>query len=92
MNPNNPTHNKIIGYLIMILGFIFFVVGVPIALSTGIIRLLGEIICAIGIALLIASTVWMYKKVRCPHCGALLNLKIWPIRKCPYCGKRTDDV
>ena len=92
MNLNNPSHNRIIGYLIMISGAITFGTGMEIAHMTGIIRLLGEIICVIGIGLFIASIVWMYKKVRCPHCGMLLHLKLYPIRKCPYCGKRTDDV
>ena len=92
MNLNNPSHNRIIGYLIMILGAIVFGIGMEIAHMTGIVRLLGEIISVIGIGLFIASIVWMYKKVRCPHCGMLLHLKFYPIRKCPYCGKRTDDV
>ena len=92
MNLNNPSHNRIVGYLIMISGAITFGIGMEIAHMNGIIRLLGEIVCIIGVALFIASTVWMYKKVRCPHCGMLLHFKFYSIRKYPHCGKRTDDV
>ena len=40
--------------------------------------------------LFIVVTAWMIMKVRCPHCGQLLELKLYNIDYCRYCGKSTD--
>lgn len=91
MNLNNPRINRIIGYLIMFVAFVPFTLGYKMV-SSGIMIIVGIVILTIGILLLCASVVWVFKKVRCPHCNALLHLKLYPISKCPYCGKRTDDI
>ena len=44
----------------------------------------------IGGLMAAASVIWMVRKVRCPHCNMLLHLKLYPIDRCPYCGKSTD--
>ncbi len=91
MKFNNPSTNKIIGYLILFASFIPIAIGYKL-ISSGKLMIIGVIALLIGIFLFCASVVWMFKKVRCPHCNALLPLKIRPISKCPYCGKRTDDI
>ena len=76
-------------YIILLVGIIIFGTGCVFVNFENTVS--GIILCIIAVPVLIASVVWMIKKVRCPHCGALLHLRLYPISKCPYCGKNTDD-
>ncbi|MCR5150907.1 MAG: hypothetical protein K6B52_06750 [Clostridiales bacterium] len=80
----NPRTCRLIGYIILFAGFGFVIAG-SIAGNTA--RTVLYLIAGLFIA---ASVVWMIKKVRCPHCGALLHLKFYDISTCQYCHKRTD--
>jgi hypothetical protein len=90
MNRNNPTRNRIKGYGILSAGILCFALGCFINNTTSQ-RTAAYALCAAGIIICIISTVWMIRKVRCPHCGKLLHLKLfYSNRTCPYCGKDTD--
>ena len=91
LNSNNPNTNKIIGYVILFIGFVFFAVGWRIKNTVGIGRLFGYVLIIIGLALCVAATVWVVKKVRCPHCNALLSLKMKSEHICPYCHEKIDN-
>lgn len=80
----DPKINRIIGYVILFIGFGFVITG---TISGGIFLVIFYIL---GGLFVVASTVWMIMKVRCPHCGALLHLKLYNIDRCPRCGKSTD--
>ena len=88
----NPRINRAIGYIILCIGFAVFGIGCMMYYKSDTSVVLGVIVCIIGVLLFVFSTIWMIKKVRCPHCNALLHLKLYPVSTCPYCGKRTDDV
>jgi len=80
----NPKINRIIGYVIFFIACAMFIMG---TMSSDPLRtvlyIIGGIIAAV-------SVVWMVMKVRCPHCGALLHLKLYNIDRCPQCGRSTD--
>jgi len=80
----DPKINRIIGYVIFLAACIFFIMG---TVSGGPLMIVFYII---GGVIAAASVVWMIMKVRCPHCGALLHLKLYNIDRCPVCGKSTD--
>ena len=83
----DPNRAKGIMYLIMFASFVPLGAGAAMQVSRPVI---AYILLALGAALMIASLVYGVKNVRCPHCGALLNLKLWPLHTCPYCKKRVD--
>ena len=86
----NPRTARMIGYIILFVGIIIFGIGCIFVNFENTVS--GIVLCIIAVPVLIASFVWIIRKVRCPHCGALLHLKLYyPISKCPYCGKNTDD-
>lgn len=80
----DPKVNRIIGYVIFFIACGFVIAGTT---SGGILRVIFYIIAGLFTA---ASIVWDIMKVRCPHCGALLHLKLYNIDRCPQCGKSTD--
>ena len=51
---------------------------------------LRYVIWGVGIALCVYSTVYGVKRVRCPHCHALLSLKLTHTVRCPYCHEYVD--
>ncbi len=81
---NDPKINRIIGYIVLFIGFGFVIAG---TVCGDILKIIFYVIAALLIA---GSFVWMIMKVRCPHCGALLHLKLYSIARCPHCGKNTD--
>lgn len=84
----SPRKARLIGYIILFASFPFFGMAVGLKeVAGGLLSMLFIIIGAVGV---IVSTVWSIRKVRCPHCNALLPLKLYPISRCPYCGKSTD--
>ena len=83
----DPNHAKGILYLILFASFVPFGVGAAFMESM---VWLSVILYVAGGALMIVSLVYGIKNVRCPHCGQLQNLKLWPITTCPYCKKRVD--
>ena len=85
---DNPNINRTIGYVILFIGFILFYKGFHYPTQED--PLNGHNIFLIGISviMMIVSMVWMLLKVRCPHCHKLLNLKLYHIDVCPYCGKK----
>lgn len=88
MKQMNPRTARLIGYVLMILSCIVFGTG---AACTGVWGgVLSMLLIVAGAALFALSTIWMIRKVRCPHCNQLLHLKLYDISVCPYCGRRTD--
>ena len=90
MNFNNPRINRVIGYVILFAGLIPAGTGMTF-IKFDINGTLGFVLTVLGFALMVLSVFWMIKKVRCPWCGALLPLKLYPIKRCPYCKHETDD-
>ena len=85
---NKPRVNRVIGYVILFLGFLFIIMG-TVCRDRG--DGIFSIVCYVFGGLLdVFSVVWMVLKVRCPHCGAILHFKLYDIRRCPYCGRSTD--
>ncbi len=85
---NTPRKCRRTGYVILFTGVVLFALGLYPRNTGGKVNVFLVIVSLIIIA---ASVVWMIKKVRCPHCGALLHLKLYNIDVCPYCGKNTDN-
>ncbi len=85
---NTPRKCRRTGHVIMFTGIVLFALGLYPRNFGGKANVFLVILSLIIIA---ASVVWMIKKVRCPHCGALLHLKMYNIDVCPYCGKNTDN-
>lgn len=85
----NPRINRIIGYIILFIGFILFYKGFRQYGLDGSFngKSITLIICAS--LFVVCSTIWMIGKVRCPHCGKLLDLKLYDISTCKFCGKDT---
>lgn len=92
MNSRNPNTNKLIGFAILFSGFVLFGIGWRLTKAVGIECILGYVLVVMGLVLCVVSTIWVIKKVRCPHCNALLSLKLSSVNTCPYCGRRTDDI
>ena len=89
MNNNmDPRLARAIGYAAMFGGFI--VVGIGTACFNILEGVVSLILYGIAGLFLAFSIIWMIRKVRCPHCGQLLHLKLYDISVCPYCGKSTD--
>lgn len=90
MDMNNPKINRLIGYIVLFIGFFLFYKGVkPVSLTDNIADA-DFVFLALAVGFLVGSTVWMIKKVRCPHCNKLLHLKLYNIDVCPHCCKSTD--
>ncbi len=83
-----PRIARIIGYVILFASFPFMGAGMCLTDVAG--GLLSMALLIVGGGLLAASAVWCLRKVRCPHCNALLPLKLYDIRVCPYCKKSTE--
>lgn len=87
----NPKINRTIGYIILFSGFGFFYKGLHSGTLEDGINSMNLLLVIIAIVFIVFSIIWMILKVRCPHCNRLLNLKLWNIDYCPFCGKRTDE-
>lgn len=87
----NPKINRIIGYIIMFIGFYVFYKGAHAGTAPDGVNGTDYTVLTWGLILVIGAFVWMLFTVRCPHCNGLLNLKLGNIDVCPYCGKRTDS-
>ena len=88
MNNMNPKLARVIGYAVMFAGFICVGIGTAcLNILEGIVSI--TIYCFAGF-LLMVSVIWMIRKVRCPHCGRLLHLKLYDISVCQHCGRSTD--
>ena len=87
----NPKINRIIGYVVLFIGFFVFYKGFHSATAADPVNGLNPLLICISLVLIIGAFVWVILKVRCPHCGKLLNIKLGNIDICPHCGKRTDD-
>lgn len=83
----NPKINRVIGYIVLFIGFGLFYKGLHASIDeSGI----DYFFVVTGLVFVIASIIWMILKVRCPHCGGILNPKLTNIDCCPYCGKNTE--
>lgn len=87
----NPTINRILGYVILFIGFFLFYKGFHYPTHEEPVNGHNPIIIGISIIIMIISFAWMLLKVRCPHCNQLLALKLKNIDVCPNCGKNTDS-
>lgn len=87
----NPKINRIIGYVVLFIGFFVFYKGFHSSTAADPVNGLNPLSICISLVLIIGAFVWLILKVRCPHCGKLLNIKLGNIDICPHCGKRTDD-
>lgn len=85
----DPRVNKIIGYIILAVGLYFVYKGSHYPTEEDPYNGKNYYLLALSAVFLISSLVWMIKKVRCPHCGCILNLKIANIDRCPQCHKKT---
>ena len=86
----NPKINRIIGYIVMFIGFYVFYKGAHSGTAPNGVDGYDYFVLGIGLILVIVAFVWMFIKVRCPHCNGILNLKLGNIDVCPHCGKHTD--
>lgn len=86
----NPKINRIIGYIVMFIGFYVFYKGCHAGTAANGVDGYDYFVIGIGLLLVIGAFVWMLLKVRCPYCNGLLNLKLADISVCPYCGKKTE--
>lgn len=86
----NPKLNRGIGYIILFIGFTIFYKGFHAGTAPDGVNGTNPLVIAIGLGFVIGSLVWMIFKVRCPHCGKLLELKLYNIDRCPYCGRFID--
>lgn len=87
----NPKTNRWIGYIILFIGFTIFYKGFHAGTAPDGVNGTNSFIIAVGLVFVISSFVWMILKVRCPHCGKLLELKLYNIDRCPHCGRYTDE-
>lgn len=86
----NPRVNRIIGYIILFIGFVLFYKGFHQYNLEGSFNGKSVVLIVISSVFIIGSFVWMILKVRCPHCGKLLDLKLYDISVCKFCGKDTS--
>lgn len=91
LNMKNPKVNRLIGYLILFIGFVIFYRGAQPVSVTDNPADANFFLIAVSFVFIVGSIVWMVKKVRCPHCNHLLHLKLYNIDVCPNCGKSTDS-
>ena len=84
----DPRINRATGYGIFFSGLLLVGIG------TGLSEIPRMVFWMLGLLIFAGSVLWMFTKVRCPHCNRLLHLKLYDIRRCPYCGKSTkpDDT
>lgn len=75
-------------FLIMFLGFGLMAAAAYFDLGA----VLKVVLMSAGVILsLVLSSVFGIKKVRCPHCNALLSLKLTHTYKCPFCNENIND-
>ena len=86
----NPTTNRTIGYIILFAGFSLLFWGTHYPTPEDPFNGKNPVLIVLSIIVIIAAMAWTIAKVRCPHCGKLLELKLYNIDRCRYCGKRTD--
>lgn len=82
----DPKVNRLIGYVVLFIGFGFFYKGFHTTTDASSIDLFGVVI---GLIFVVTSIIWMVSKVRCPHCGGILDPRLTNIDYCPNCGKST---
>ena len=87
----NPTTNRTIGYIILFAGFSLLFWGTHYPTSEDPFNGKSPVLIVLAVILFIAVTVWMIMKVRYPYCGKLLELKLYNIDRCRYCGKKTNE-
>lgn len=87
----NPRISRMIGYVILFIGFILFYKGFHFSTIEDPVNGKNPILIVIAVLLIILSFVWMLLKVRCPHCKKLLYLRLRNLDKCPHCGRDTDS-
>lgn len=87
----NPNINRVIGYVILFIGFILFYKGFHYPTPEDSVNGHNSFLIGISIITMIVSFAWMLLKVRCPHCNNLLSLKLKNIDVCPYCGNNTNS-
>lgn len=87
----NPKINRIIGYVILFIGFFMFYRGFHYPTQEDPVNGHNPILIGISIIFIIVSFSWMLIKVRCPHCNQLLALKLKNIDVCPNCGKNPNS-
>ena len=83
----NPNKNRLIMYLIMFPGFGIMGFG-----SCSEYALDRWVCWIIGIIMVIVAFIWGVKKIRCPYCNLLLNMKITYSMICPRCQARLDNI
>ncbi len=81
----NPNRSRKIMFIIMFAGLLLFGIAAYGERSTT-----DYVKMGIGVIIIIYSTIYGVRNVRCPYCNALLSLKIMHNFKCPYCGKKID--
>lgn len=89
-NMKNPKTNRTIGYIVLFFDFWLWYKGFHHPTPEDPVNGKSPALIALAVILFIAVTVWMFMKVRCPHCGQLLHLKLYNIDYCQHCGKSTD--
>lgn len=87
---NNPKINRLIGYIVLFIGFAIFYKGFHAGTAADGINGTDPVLIGVSILLILGAAIWMFLKVRCPHCNALLNPKLTNINRCPHCGRSTD--
>ena len=85
----NPHINRLIGYIVMFIGFHMVYKGSHAGTAPNGVDGYDYFVFGVGILVVVAAFVWMIFKVRCPNCNGVLNLKLGNIDVCPHCGKDT---
>ncbi len=86
----NPKINRLIGYIILFVGFVLFYRGFHYPTENDPVNGHNAVLITVASVMIIGAVFWMVLKVRCPHCNKLLHVRLYNIDICPYCGKRTD--
>ena len=87
----NPKINRMIGYIILFIGFALFYKGFHAGTAADGVNGVDPFLVIVSLIVVIGAAVWMFLTVRCPHCNCLLNPKLANIDICPQCGKRCDE-
>lgn len=86
----NPKINRIIGYIILFIGFGLFYKGFHAGTAPDGVNGVDAFTVVVACIFIVGAIVWTILKVRCPHCNGMLNPKLTNIDVCPFCGKSTD--
>lgn len=84
----NPRINRIIGYIVMMIGFVLFYRGFHYPTAQDPVNGKNWVLIIVSLLIVIGALIWMIKKVRCPYCNQLLDIKSYNIDICPHCGRR----